>query len=471
LIFSLFFLSGCGSKSTTSSNKCTFDEDCSHLTCALCVSGECRAREKPDCCGNRKCDGNYNECTCPADCGECKSNVDYMIKECDTNNQCVSTINLDSAIKDSKSLEVKLGNNVLRVTPSFHTPFILGTSQLNLNIKADQLDDKTTILIKRIRVYDKINRATKITIAERDLNQELYTINSEIDEDFVLIIERNNTNIDRVLEATKSLAIEVIYDRKSIDTLGRPQVSSSSFERDIATNLKFIIMPTSECNPLECNDGNSCTKNECKFINGYNYCVYEYVTTPCCGNKVCDPGEDKCSCPIDCGECDFVYGSYVEYACNTQNRCMPKIIDGKLEEISKIFTTSSLPHFRYEIKTFFKQPFNIKDDLTVEMKLLDLNSLVISAELQSIQIIESTDNLLGELVVNEAISDVGDIKTYRIKPSRLSMSDSERKLRPRLIFNFRYVIDDGVDRDGNPKTKTELRKETLNLDEIYFVNI
>ena len=59
--------------------------------------------------------------------------------------------------------------------------------------------------------------------------------------------------------------------------------------------------PATGCvsDPIDCNDGNPCTIDGCNPANGL--CVNEPISS-CCGNGVCEPGEDSCACPIDCGE-------------------------------------------------------------------------------------------------------------------------------------------------------------------------
>jgi len=50
--------------------------------------------------------------------------------------------------------------------------------------------------------------------------------------------------------------------------------------------------------PINCDDGDPCTSDSCD--SGTGTCVNDPVT-PCCGDTFCDPGEDQCSCPADCG--------------------------------------------------------------------------------------------------------------------------------------------------------------------------
>ncbi len=49
---------------------------------------------------------------------------------------------------------------------------------------------------------------------------------------------------------------------------------------------------------IDCNDGDPCTTDSCDPATGS--CVYDPIS-PCCGDGICDTGEDQCSCSADCG--------------------------------------------------------------------------------------------------------------------------------------------------------------------------
>jgi len=52
--------------------------------------------------------------------------------------------------------------------------------------------------------------------------------------------------------------------------------------------------------PAICDDRDKCTIDYCGAETNYK-CVNEPIT-PCCGNNICEPSEDKNSCPADCKE-------------------------------------------------------------------------------------------------------------------------------------------------------------------------
>jgi len=160
-------LTGCSSEDESPVNTCQIDADCSALPCATCQSGQCQPRTKENCCGNAKCDASENECTCQDDCGTCISTEEYLSKECDESNACISSLNFNALTQESQTMEIKISENILSFTPAFDNPFIFGYSKLNIKIQADKLDDKTHFVINRIKVYDKLSGSKKILLSEK----------------------------------------------------------------------------------------------------------------------------------------------------------------------------------------------------------------------------------------------------------------------------------------------------------------
>lgn len=457
-------LAGCLKKTSSSSSGCNSNDDCP--ACQECVSKKCKVDKDSICCGNDECQPHQeNECTCPRDCGKCESSDEYLRKEC-VDDTCASTINLDGVRKKSQAMNTKIGSSEISFIPSFDDPFILGHSKFNIRIKADKLEDKTELDIKRIKIYEKESKSRKVLLAERDLGQKIYTINTEISEDFVLEIERGNIETGETLKETKDLEIEVIYDKNQINYKGKLVSSTGDFAKDVS-DVDFVIPPTTECNKEECTDDNKCTNDACTQLNGYNYCMHEYITKRiCCGNKVCEQGEDKCNCPFDCGDCEYDYGEFIHYRCNSDMECVPTIDESEQEEITKVFNPSVGP-FKFRAEVIYKQPFNIEDSLTLELMLLQIDDNVVLNEILSIELIDSGVDLLGELEFDdERFMDVGDTVVYDIEPSNLeTMSDSERALNPGVVMSFRYTIQTG------DKEKEYLKSENLNIERVYFVKL
>lgn len=432
----------------------------------ICVSGECLLDNEAICCGNKECQEGENECSCPQDCGKCESTEQFMKKECNDDNECVGFLNTEIIDKSSQTMSVPAGGNtVLSFSASFDNPFILGHSKFNIKIKPDKLDDKTEIEIMRIKIFDN-DRNILTLLGEKDINQRLYTINSEIDEDFILKVDRNNSNTEEFLQKSSAIKIEVIYDTHSIDYYGQPTKKSNSFQRDLKDVMNIVIPPDNQCIEADCNDNNPCTQDACVKVNGYEYCDNSYILNRnCCGNKQCDQGEDKCSCPVDCGECDYDYGKSISYACNKENKCVPQVREGIQEEKSFVFKSSLAESYvSFEAKLTYDNPWNIDDTMKIEITLLDVKEMTVDATIKSIRIMATDVEALGELEPDDEFMEVGETKTYRLRPS-MSMPDVERILRPKLAIDFIFIV-----QYGEKQTK-KLVTEKFTMDEIFFVQV
>ncbi|MFT4304184.1 MAG: hypothetical protein ACMXYG_06480 [Candidatus Woesearchaeota archaeon] len=451
----ILFLVGCG-KDT---RECEIDSDCAG-DCRECTAdGRCRTLN--NCCGNNRCEAN-ELCTCQKDCAAELEKTPYIAYEM-IDNVCVSNVDIDRVTEESSIIKFSVGNSDFSIIPSYTNPFILGYSQMNINIKPDKVEPNTKFLIKRIRIYDQQARNTRVLISERDLNQYLYTINSNINENFILHWDIGD--ITEPQETKKDLQIEIIYDRIVRNERGDPTIRPGTFERQIARGIDFIIMPSSTCQVELCEDNNICTIDVCTAVGPYEYCTNQYTTTLCCGNKICDSNENKCTCPGDCGECNELFGNFIQYGCNLDNQCVPKVKEGIIEDQARIFKSSSIRDFNFDARIFFQQPMNIKESFRIELTLMQKDSKVRNIEIMSIQLIESSTNLLGEISVEEEFNDIGTMKSFLLNPSLLSMSEPERELRPRVVIKFRYTT---IERD---EERINLRDEIFTLDQIAFVNI
>jgi len=66
------------------------------------------------------------------------------------------------------------------------------------------------------------------------------------------------------------------------------------------TTTSTLLAEVKAC-PSSCDDGNPCTRDYCSFATNYG-CRHDPIT-PCCGNGICESGENCETCSQDCGEC------------------------------------------------------------------------------------------------------------------------------------------------------------------------
>lgn len=110
----------------------------------------------------------------------------------------------------------------------------------------------------------------------------------------------------------------------------------------------------SHCNNCELNK--ACGVNsDCKMT----YCQSGVCVGESCGNSVCANGENKCSCPGDCGSCSGNAGNGLEYYCSN-SQCLTRqiiqVVEGRV--ISNDPIVIDIP----EISVFFPEQADMKID-------------------------------------------------------------------------------------------------------------
>ncbi|MDP7141260.1 MAG: hypothetical protein QF506_02760 [Candidatus Woesearchaeota archaeon] len=113
-------------------NKCTEDV-CGEQTDYFCQN---RIRQGIVCCGDNKCDGTENECTCKKDCGKCERNYGTFMTFACSEDDCKSKLK-DKEVMQPKTLieQPNLNNFQFEVKTKFDEPFDVRTSKMTLDIE------------------------------------------------------------------------------------------------------------------------------------------------------------------------------------------------------------------------------------------------------------------------------------------------------------------------------------------------
>jgi hypothetical protein len=226
---------------------------------------------------------------------------------------------------------------------------------------------------------------------------------------------------------------------------------------------------------LDCNTGNECFTPRCTMGKCNNI-----AKNDCCGNRQCESSvaENSCTCPFDCGKCagkatynvtstrgiKTVNATYSIRMC-VDKECITAVDPSKVNTLSLINTLDRSGVFRAEILTTINNPFDTdKDNATIRITLKDLNSAVIGGiTFRSIQVLDGA-NLMGEAIINQKLSDVGDVFSQQLKlKSSQSMVEEEKAVT--ISFDYEYATPDSK---GNPVTKRSNYKTSL-ADKIFFV--
>ncbi len=121
-----------------------------------------------------------------------------------------------------------------------------------------------------------------------------------------------------------------------------------------------LLLVLAGCGKAECKKDSDCTKPHFTGKCIDKKCAYTPIPNEC-GNLKCEAGENKCSCPDDCGKCEGKIGKYLTLSCNAQKECVQDIPAAMQKPITltRELTTGGT---RISVTTTFNQPFNTKKD-------------------------------------------------------------------------------------------------------------
>jgi hypothetical protein len=224
----------------------------------------------------------------------------------------------------------------------------------------------------------------------------------------------------------------------------------------------------------DCNTGNDCIIGKC--VNE------KCVQTPranCCGNHQCeaDSGENKCTCGADCGRCEgkatynastsrgikVLNATHAVYMC-VNKQCIVGVPPEKVNTLSLINSLEVSAVFKAETLTTINNPFDTsKDKASVRVTLKDLGSQVQGGvTIRGIQILDGS-NLMGEAILSQKLSNVGDTFTQELSlKSAQSIVEEEKSID--LKIDFEYVIPER----GQPVTKRGSLKPKL-AQKVFFI--
>lgn len=130
--------------------------------------------------------------------------------------------------------------------------------------------------------------------------------------------------------------------------------------------LFVFVIVLQGCAKVECKSDEDCLKPHFNSVCIDNKCVHTPIPDEC-GNGLCEPGENKCNCEVDCGMCAGISGPF-KLSC-VNGECLENIPESDVEEVVSLSDLSAGGD-QFELVTTFNQPFNVYKDLfNVQIKL------------------------------------------------------------------------------------------------------
>ncbi len=441
----LVFLAGCG-------GECKINSDCKkpYFT-GECVNKKCVFTPIPDECGNGACESSENKCSCPVDCGICQgSNGPYLKYQC-INNKCVDAVPLDLIKPVYLSSETTISGITFKVTSDFNNPFNLKKDLFKLKFSLMNIPSTIEdIVLKRVELKGVTKDRRTVTLYDKSINRPLF-LEADVLEDLILDLTTVETHGE-----LSGLTLKVYFDY-SVVSVSKRTAKSGYFQSRYSGLKTFIWANPKEkysC-PDSCDDDNPGTEDVCGEQTKF-FCIHKPISGVC-GNLVCDSGENKCSCPVDCGPCSGSAGNYMMYVC-VENDCVAELKPSFFQDVRTIFDDRDLTFFHLQNNFEYKDPFNVDvDAIGLSFTLFDKNEDISEIRITDIRLFDGSAQV-AHLAPGLSLSAIGNSVSASVSIPEMARLEQGRALSLAVWYEF--------DRGGQT-VKNDFRKP---LGKITLVN-
>ncbi len=403
LILCLLVLNvGCSKKD------CQEDSDCSSKIAPACKqysctnAGTCILRDKPNCCLNEQ--GQ-----------ECKGKIGNFIENyCDEAGACKQRITGgQSDYADTIKLSFPNAQAPLAQIDalySYNTPFDLTHDQIKVIVKptlikqTDIVDLKLEKL-KLTRHYGRMISDGRYTdsrtepLGERTVGQIFWDTSVSTEDDLLISTTLNDSGSEQMIV---TLSLIFTYKKK----VGTSWVTET-FEKEVPISKEPLTLlwpkvPDQTC-PICQRSTNACIRYQCdnSAQSKSNFqCIAVYGKN-CCGNRLCEAQESKCTCPKDCGRPEVEVGTLQVGYCEG-SRWLTKL----KTDSQQITASTKLPGggggFEWVLYVAYTDPLIVKDaavDLTLRLSSLD-PTVIAGPTISIVQVKGSGNTLYGEVTPN-----------------------------------------------------------------------
>lgn len=413
--------SACGKKEAI--EKCEQDSDCAPKTChsMSCIKEKCVSSAIMNCCGNKIKEAGENECSCPADYGQCAAKSREITYACNEKNECAPTTTAQTF-----SSEKDTGKFKLQLSTTIDKPFDLKRSVIGFGLELAQADAGVSdVKINKVAIETMMG-SSNVLLGEKTFERTLWKagdrMNDEIIVDYDFGVER----------AEKLVSLKIFYEYKE-----KGIVQSSSYTEQIKTPTIFVKSIGQALCPVSCNDNNRCTNDYCSDLTS-NFCKRNIILN-CNGNWICEADETKCNAPLDCGPCEGNVGSYMQYECFDDD-CKTTIKESA--QLSKTYpNTKTASYFTLNFDVSIKQPLNIKNDtvkIDFTLSKFDEKNAALPLTVRKVEINDKTI-VLGKKTDGLIFPSIGYANSVEIPVSSYEFDGYEKEIYLNIKIDYEFA--------------------------------
>lgn len=376
LLALLLVIAGCGKA------ECKKDTDCQkQYYTGSCVEKKCDY-QKIDTywCGETLCTGKQGL---------------HLEKKCaDDKKTCISDLPKEKVKVTSLVNEMTMAGDKFKITTEFPQPFNTRKEKFRIKLGlAQPAPSNTEHTVTRAELTGLTKDRRTITLAQKDLNKHIWV--DADDTNIPLIIDFATTDADGEFS---NLVLKLYYNY--VQTAGTQKQTRNAILQNNYGNIKFIWAHPDKAYPCPtlCNEEGFGMKGTCNPTTGF----CDYTPLPnVCGNNLCDPGENTCTCAQDCGPCAGTVGVYSFKTCTGDNKCIVAIKQGITITPQTLFDDRPLGSFHLQNTYQYNNPFNTKTDkFVVDFKLYQIQPQASGIKIETIRLLEATQQI-AEYNVNK----------------------------------------------------------------------
>jgi hypothetical protein len=387
-VLGLLFLAAC--KGEPGAIKCKAANDCYEadssrdraVWTASCVDKACKFSPKPDVCGNGKWEPASDK-DCAACARDCKGpGSSPRLKLTCIRDACLDGIPENDTKVTASSLDLTAGGNRFRLDTAYPDPFNIRQHAFDLTFTLRALaTDVTDLRITRFEMQATTPTKAVLTVAEASVDVPLSVVGGKGEARLALDFPVSG---DSGQLTAPTLTIDASYRLKGVPKTATVKASYKTPINWVTPKKEYDVCPA--C-PEKAGFTGDC-------LPGTVICIYTPQAGQC-GNNLCEPAEDRCTCPGDCGPCAGAAGSYMDYAC-VQDACKAQVRPGVAQEMKSIVDPRDLGPAKLSLKYLYDSPFNVAaDKLGIEVTMTETDPDVSGMTIAAIQVLEGANELVA----------------------------------------------------------------------------